>query len=183
MNAVWLAVLAAAQEPEGGGLGPFKVEFGLVFWTWVVFLVLLFLLWKFAWPTIVQAAEEREKRIRQQLAEAEKAQNEAHAALEEGKRFAAEARSSAQLMLTEARQTAEKERTQLLERARREQEELLDRARREIVAEQDKAMATLRKEAVDLSLAAAAKLVGQRMDSETDRRLVTEYLDSVEIKH
>ena len=71
----------------------------------------------------------------------------------------------------------------MLERARREQEDLLDRARREIAAERDKALAALRREAVDLSLAAAAKLVGQRMDSETDRRLVTEYLDSVEIKH
>ena len=47
MNAVWLAVLAAAQE-EGTGLGPFAVEFGLVFWTWAVFLVLLFLL-LFSW--------------------------------------------------------------------------------------------------------------------------------------
>ena len=90
---------------------------------------------------------------------------------------------SAQQLLTDARQAAERERAQLLERARREQEDLLDRARREIVAERDKALAALRREAVDLSLAAAAKLVGQRMDSETDRRLVTEYLDSVEIKH
>jgi F0F1-type ATP synthase membrane subunit b/b' len=41
----------------------------------------------------------------------------------------------------------------------------------------------LRREAVELSLAAATKLIGERMDSDTDRRLVTEYLDSVEIKH
>lgn len=182
MNAVWLAVLAAAQE-ESAGLGPFAVEFGLVFWTWAVFLVLLALLWRFAWPSIVQATEEREKKIRQQLAEAQTAHAEAQAALEEGKRFAAEARGSAQQLLTDARQAAERERAQLLERARREQEDLLDRARREIAAERDKALAALRREAVDLSLAAAARLVGQRMDSETDRRLVTEYLDSVEIKH
>ena len=181
MNAVLLAVLAADQE--GGGMGPFQVEFGLVFWTWVLFLVLLFVLRKFAWPAIVQATEEREAKIRQQLAQASTAQTEAQAALEEGKRFAAEARSSAQQLLTEARQTAEKERVGLLERAKREQEDMLDRARREIVAEKDKALAALRRDAVDLSLAAAAKLVGQRLDSEADRRLVTEYLDSVEIKH
>lgn len=181
MNALLVALAAAAQEE--GGLGPFQVEFGLVFWTWVVFLVLLFLLHRFAWPAIVQATEEREKKIRHQLAQAQSAQEEAQKALEESKRLAAEARASAQQLLSEARQTSEKERTHLLERARKEQEDMLDRARREIVAERDKAVAALRKEAVDLSLAAAAKLVGQRMDSEADRRLVTEYLESVEIKH
>ena len=182
MNALWLAVLAAAQE-EGKNLGPFQVEFGLIFWTWLVFLALLWILRKFAWPAIVEATEEREKRIQAQLAAAEKAQADANAALEEGKRLTAEARTSAQQLLTEARQASEKERAVLLERARKEQEDLLDRARRDIAAEKDKALAALRREAVELSLAAASKLVGERMDSDTDRRLVTEYLDSVEIKH
>ena len=75
------------------------------------------------------------------------------------------------------------ERTTLLERTRKEQEEMLERARRDIASERDKALAALRREAVELSLAAAGKLVGERMDSDTDRRLVTEYLDSVELKH
>lgn len=182
MNAMWLAVLAAAED-EGGSMGPFNVEFGLVFWTWLVFFVLLFLLWKFAWPALVSATEEREQKIAGQLAAAEKSHAEAAAALEDGKKFAAESRASAQQLLAEARLTAEKERAALLERARKEQEELLERARRDIAAERDKALVALRREAVDLSLAAASKLVGERMDSETDRRLVTEYLDSVEIKH
>lgn len=182
MNVMWLAVLAAAQG-EGQNMGPFKVEFGLIFWTWLVFLALLWILWKFAWPALVQTTEEREKRIQAQLAEAEKARADAQIQLEDGKKFAAETRASAQQMLAEARQSAEKERTVLLERARKEQEELLERARREIGAEQEKALATLRREAVDLALGAAAKLVGERMDSDTDRKLVTEYLDSVEIKH
>ena len=182
MNVMWLAVLAAA-EGEGGGMGPFQVEFGLIFWTWLVFLALLFVLYRFAWPALVQATEEREAKIQRQLAEAEKAHADAVTALEDGKRFAAESRASAQQMLSEARQAAEKERTALLERARREQEDLLDRARRDIAAEKDKALVTLRREAVDLSLAAASKLIGERMDSDVDRRLVTEYLDSVEIRH
>ena len=182
MNALWLAVLAAAHG-EGKNLGPFQVEFGLIFWTWLVFLTLLYILRRFAWPAIVEATEEREKKIQAQLAAAEKAQAAANAAVEEGKRLAAEARASAQQLLADARHASEQERTALLERARREQEDLLERARREIASEKDKALASLRREAVELSLAAATKLVGERMDSETDRRLVTEYLDSVEIKH
>lgn len=182
MNVMWLAVLAAA-EGEGGGMGPFQVEFGLIFWTWLVFFALMFLLYRFAWPALVQATEEREKKIQNQLAEAEKAHAEAKTALEDGKRFAAESRASAQQLLTDARQAAEKERTGLLERTRKEQEELLERARRDIASEKDKALVALRREAVELSLAAASKLIGERMDGDTDRRLVTDYLDSVEIKH
>jgi F-type H+-transporting ATPase subunit b len=164
-------------------MGPFQVEFGLIFWTWLVFFTLMFLLYKFAWPALVQATEEREKKIQNQLAEAEKAHAEAKTALEEGKRFAAESRASAQQLLTDARQAAEKERTGLLDRTRKDQEELLERARRDIASEKDKALVALRREAVELSLAAASKLIGERMDSDTDRRLVTDYLDSVEIKH
>jgi len=182
MNVMWLAVLAAA-EGEGGSMGPFQVEFGLIFWTWLVFFALMFLLYKFAWPALVQATEEREKKITAQLAEAEKAHAEAKAALADGKKVAAESRASAQQLLTDARQAAETERTAVLERARKEHEDLLERARRDIAAEKDKALVALRHEAVELSLAAASKLIGQRMDSDTDRRLVTEYLDSVEIKH
>jgi len=116
------------------------------------------------------------------LAESEKAHTEARAALAEGKRFAADAKNSAQAMVAEARNLAEKERASLLERGRHEQEELLARARREIEAEKDKALAELRRETVDLSLAAAAKLIGRRFDSEDDRKLVEEYLKTLEYR-
>ncbi len=69
-----------------------------------------------------------------------------------------------------------------VERTHSEQEALLDRARRDIAAEKDRAVAALRREAVDLSLAAATRLIGERMDSEADRKLVTAYLATME-KH
>ena len=55
-----LLTLLALSEGAGKDMGPFKVEGGLTLWTWVVFITLLFLLKKFAWPAIVQSAEERE---------------------------------------------------------------------------------------------------------------------------
>jgi F-type H+-transporting ATPase subunit b len=85
--------------------------------------------------------------------------------------------------MTEAKNIAEKERAAALEKTRHEQEELLARAVRDIAAERDRAVADLRREAVDLSLAAASKLVGQRLDSETDRRIVQEYLAGLDTHH
>jgi F-type H+-transporting ATPase subunit b len=174
-----LRLLALVQEAQGHAAGPaspFEVNFGLFFWTWVVFFALLYVLKKFAWPPLVKATVDREKRIEAQLAEAERRNQEAQALLEEHKRLLEESRSKAHSMITEAKTFAEKERAAALEKTRQEQEELLARALRDIASEKDRAVDELRREAVDLSLAAASKLLNQRLDSDTDRKIVQEYL-------
>ena len=100
--------------------------------------------------------------------------------LAEHKRLMSEAKAQAHAIVLEARQLAEKERAVAMEKTKQEQEELLQRARREIAIERDRAVADLRREAVDLSLAAASKLIGERLSSETDRKIVSEYLVSLE---
>lgn len=176
-----LALLALVQEgghaaTGGGPNSPFEVNFGLFFWTWVVFLVLLFLLWKFAWPGILKATEERERKIRDQLFQAEKLNEEAKLALAGAQKTQADSRAEAQQLLAEARQAVEKEKASLVDRVKQEQDALLERTRREIAAEKEKAMLELRREAVDLAIGAASRVIGQRLDSEADRKLVLEYL-------
>ena len=175
-----LLTLLALSEGTGKDLGPFKVEGGLTLWTWVVFITLLFLLRKYAWPAIVKGAEEREQTIQRQLEEAERLNAEARAFMVQQERTAAEARTQAQALLAEAKHQAERERAAAVEKTKAEQEEMLARARREIASERERAIADLRREAVDLSLAAASKLVGERLDTESDRQLVTRYLASLE---
>lgn len=160
--------------------GPLSVDPGLMIWTVVIFVALLLILKQFAWPAILGAVEAREKALEQQLAEAERNRAEAAKLLEEHRRLLAEAKGQAHAIVVESRQLAEKERAVLLEKAKQEQEELLARARREITAERDRAVAELRREAVDLSLAAASKLIEKRLDSETDRKLVLEYLATLD---
>jgi F-type H+-transporting ATPase subunit b len=174
-----LTLLALAAE-TGGPASPFEVNFGLFFWTWVVFALLFVLLKKYAWPAILRTTEERERAIAAQLAEAERDRAESAKLLEEHKKLLAEARSSAHQLLVDARNAAEKERAHALEKTKHEQEELLDRARREIASERDRAVAELRREAVDLSLAAASKLIGERLDTDTDRKLIERYLATLE---
>jgi F-type H+-transporting ATPase subunit b len=171
--------IAAIQEPHAAA-GPLTVEFGLMFWTIVVFVLLLLILRKFAYPALLGAVEAREKALEDQIAAAERARTEAEAILAEHKKLLAEGRTSAHQLLVEARTSAEKERALALEKTRQEQEELLARARRDIAAERDRALADLRREAVELSLAAASKLIGERLDSDTDRKLVEQYLAGLE---
>jgi len=174
-------MLTLAQEHEAKG--PLTVEFGLMFWTVIVFIALLLVLRKFAWPALLGAVEARERALEEQIAQAERDRAEAARLLAEHQKLVAEARSSAHSLLAEARTAAEKERALGLEKARQEQEELLERARRDITAERDRAVVELRREAVDLSLAAASRLIGERLDSERDRKIVQEYLAGLGSQH
>lgn len=182
MTQTILALTAPAQEAHAAS-GPLTVEFGLMFWTVIVFLLLLLILRKFAYPALIGAVEAREKALEEQIAEAERARAEAEALLAEHKKLLAEGRTAAHALLVEARTTSEKERALAMERTRLEQEELLARARRDIASERERAIAELRREAVDLSLAAASKLIGERLTSETDRKLVEQYLANLSAGH
>ena len=183
MTAALILVQEAAQEAAEHGEGPaspFEAEFGLIFWTWVVFGILLALLYKYAWPHIVRLTEEREKTIQRQLEEAEKANAEARATLGEHQRLMAEAKEKTHALIADAKQIAQKEREQLLQKAREEYEQVLERAKRDIDAERERAIADLRREAVDLSLAAASRLINERLDTEANRKIVEDYLKSLE---
>jgi F-type H+-transporting ATPase subunit b len=178
-----LSLTVAVAQQEHAAKGPLTVDFGLMFWTIVVFVALLVILKKFAWPALLGAVEAREKALEEQLAEAERLRTEAARLLAEHEKLIIEGKTQAHALLVEARTVAEKERALAMEKTRQEQEELLERARRDIGSERDRAVAELRREAVDLSLAAASKLLEKRLDTETDRKIVQEYLASVDARH
>jgi F-type H+-transporting ATPase subunit b len=159
--------------------GPLTVEGGLMLWTLLIFALLLAVLKKFAWPAILGAVEAREQALERQLAEAARDREQAAALLAEHQKLIAEAKTQAHGVIVEARTVAEKERALAIEKTKQEQEELLARARREIAAERDSALAELRRAAVDLSLAAASRLIEKRLDGETDRKLVQEFLSTL----
>lgn len=180
-----LPLLALLQEPGGAAeqFTPFSINTGMIFWTLIVFGFLVVLLWRLGWPALLRSVEEREQRIAKQLSDAEKANAEAARLLEQHRQALERARAEAQEILASAKSVAQKEREQLLAKTREEQETLLERARREIGAEKEKAILDLRREAVDLSIAAASKLVESNLDSDANRRLVLDYLATIGQRH
>jgi F-type H+-transporting ATPase subunit b len=127
----------------------------------------------------VRSVEERERRIQKQLEDAEKANAEAQRLLEEHKKQIAAARNEAQDILAKAKTVSQKEREALLQKAREEYDALLGRARKDIDAEKEKAIQALRREAVELSIAAASRVIESNLDNEANRRLVTEFLETL----
>jgi F-type H+-transporting ATPase subunit b len=177
-----LSIIAPTAQEHGAAppSGPLAVEPGLMIWTVFIFLLLLAVLRKVAWPAVLGAVEAREKALEEQIAEAERNRAEAAALLAEHKKLIADAKAQAHGIIVEARSVAEKERALAMEKTKQEQEELLARARREIGTERERAIQDLRREAVDLSLAAASKLIGERLGADTDRKLVMDYLATLE---
>src|SRR5688572_10785571 len=105
-----LSLTLALAQQEQHAKGPLTVEFGLMFWTLIVFVLLLAILKKFAWPALLGAVEAREKALEEMLAEAERNRAEASKLLGEHEKLIAEGKASAHALLIEARTAAEKER-------------------------------------------------------------------------
>jgi F-type H+-transporting ATPase subunit b len=162
--------------------GPLDVNVGLMIWTVVIFVIVLFALGKFAWPHILGAVEAREQHIRELIAGSERDRAEAAAALAEQQRLLDETRARVQEALVEARSTGEKVREEMMAGARREHEELMARARRDIDNERQAALESVRREAVDLAIAAAEKLVHRSLTGDDNRRLVLDYLAQVQVQ-
>jgi F-type H+-transporting ATPase subunit b len=168
------AQLLAAQENGGGGL--FSLDPGLSLWTIVVFLLVLFILKKYAWGPILGALDARESGIRSSIDEATSLQAEAESLLEEHRRQLADARRQAQEIVAEGRAAAERLGREIQDKARHEGDRIVERARAEIERERDKALSTVRTEAVELALAAASRLLEERLTEDRDRELVKGYL-------
>jgi len=173
-------LLALLQEEAGGHVAsPFDINGGVIIWTVVIFVILLALLYRLGYPELLKTVEERERRIQKQLEDAERANAEAQRLLEEHRKQIAAARNEAQDILAKAKTVSQKERETLLAKAREEYDALLNRARKDIDAEKEKAILALRQEAVELSIAAASRVIEANLDTDANRKLVSEFLESI----
>lgn len=173
------AAPAFAAEAEAGNTNLLDPKVGLMFWTLIIFVILLVVLSKFAFKPLLAAVEAREAALEQSIQQAQRDREEAAKLLEQQRAALAEARAESAKALADARALGEKARAESIERAKAEAADLLDRTRREIGAEKERAIADLRREAIDLALAGAGKVIGQRLDGAADRAMVESFLASM----
>lgn len=171
-----LLAAAEGEAPQGGLLTP---SGGLMFWTLIIFLFLFFILSRYAFKPITAAVEAREKALEDAIAGARADREAAAALLAEHRAQIEGARAEAQKLIVEGRQVGEKIRADMIEETRGQQHEMLERARREIESEKVKAIAELRREAVDLAIAGAGKVIEKNLDDASNRRIVESFLSSI----
>jgi F-type H+-transporting ATPase subunit b len=171
---------AFAQEHAASSSGSLiSLQFNLMFWTLLIFVILYFILSKFAFGPITAAVEAREKALEEAIEGAKRDREAAAQLLQQHQAAIDAARGEAQKLIAEGRAVSEKMRSDLLDQTRKEQQDMLERARQEIEREKDKAIAHLRREAVDLALAGASKVIEQNLESAKNRQLVESYLSSI----
>jgi F-type H+-transporting ATPase subunit b len=173
VSLVALPAVAQEAEPKRGLLDPHA---GLMFWTLAIFVALFLLLRKYAFPAIFAAVEARERALEDAIAAAKRDREEAQRLLEEQRKGIDVARTDAQRLIAEGAKAGEKIRAEMIEEARHQQQEILERARQEIGAERDRAIAELRREAVELAIKGASKVIEQNLDDDTNRKIVEEFL-------
>ena len=156
-----------------------RVEPGLIFWTVVTFLLLLGILWKFAWNPILGALEARERAIQKTIDDAERLQEEARGVLEEHQKRLAEAREERNKILDEARAAGEHLKNDVLEKARHEADQVLVRAKRQIELETEQALLTIRDQAADLAIKAAERVIERALTDDDQRRFAREAVEEL----
>jgi F-type H+-transporting ATPase subunit b len=173
-----LASMIAVAE-EGGGFNPLDLaQFGGLFWTVVIFGVALVPIWKMVMGPITKALEARDERANAAVVAAAQASKDAESAKVAVEAKLAEAQAEAAKLVDAARGRAEAVEKQLKDDAAKTASALLERARAEIKGEQDKALAAIRREVVEVTMSAAEKVIRRKVDSADDRRLVEDLVSA-----
>ena len=155
---------------------------GLYIWTIVTFLILLALLARFAWRPLLDALEKRQDAIRSALDDARKAKEELARLQAESARILAEARSEAANIISATRSDAARFADEMKQKARADAEAVVKNAQREIDTQTNRAIETIRREAIDLSVAVASKILRREITPADNQRLVDDTIREMQAK-
>ena len=164
------------EHPTPALLDP---KVGLFVFTLLVFLIVAYILRKFAWGPITTALESRQTKIDESIKRAEVALAEARQISEDNERARREAETGVQRVLREAREAADALRVEEVERTRDQIREMQEAARAEIEREKQGALDELRTEVADLAIKAAEKLLSENLDSAKNRKLVENFIQDL----
>lgn len=175
--AVWAA---AEAEDGGGGNNIFAGDLGNVFWTLLIFGLVIFVLGKFAWGPILANLQSREEFIHDSLEQAKRDRDAAATQLAEYKEQLADARAEATAIVEEGRRDAEVVRHRIEEEARAEAEKMLERAKREIDIAGATAVKQLYEVSGRLATELAGRIVGRELSTEDHERLIRDSIHELE---
>lgn len=172
------SILASDEPPPLSALLEFAP--GAMIWTFIAFFVGLALMWKFVYGPITRALEDRDQKVEDAIKAAEQARREAEAQMQQAKAELHEAQANSKRMVEEAMARAERQAAEAVREADERAKAELQKARETIAAEKSKAVQEIRALAVDLTIAAAGKLLQQEVDAQKNRPLVEKFVSSVE---
>jgi F-type H+-transporting ATPase subunit b len=149
----------------------------------VNFIILFVLLRLFLFKPVLKMLDERTKRTKDAMELAEVTKKEFEQAKVEVQKQIEKGRQEAQAIIAQAMQVGERLKEESRQEATKQAQVIVDRTRAELGAERDKIVGDLRREFVDISIAAAEKVIKETLDKEKHRKLIEETLrESVTFK-
>ncbi len=168
-----------AEEEEGSLI---DVVPGLMVWTIITFLIVLWVLKRFAFGPIQRMIDERRDRIREALDEADKARSEARELRELTQKEREQAKLEREQILDEARRQSQRFAEQARERADADLKEALEKNREELAAENQRLREQIRRDVIELTLYASEKVTGKVLDQDDQRRLIEETIEEADVR-
>jgi F-type H+-transporting ATPase subunit b len=152
---------------------------GLILWTILTFILLLFILSKVGWKPLVNALQAREQSIRDALQKAEEAKRESERMLSENQAAMAKANEETSRILKEGRDLADQMKSDIVAKAREGAKALMEQAKEDIHREKETALLQLRNEVADLAVNVAEKIIDESLDEAKRKKLVDSTLQSL----
>lgn len=159
-----------------------KPDYGVLLLTICNFLLLVFLLKKFAWKSIIGMLEKREEQIATDKQQAQNARIEAENIKKELDAKLAQIADEAAKKMNEAVKMGETQKEQILSATKEQAEQLIAQAKAQIEAEKNKALADVKDQIVSTALLAAAKVAEQQINQESAKAVVEQVLKEVKAK-
>jgi F-type H+-transporting ATPase subunit b len=174
-----VSALVCVAMPAEGGFDPFEFAGGATFWTWVIFLLSLPVMWKFVFQPITAALVERDERVIEAAQAAEAAKREAELAVADARNELEKARAEGRRMVQEATARAERQGQDERNKAKAEAQAQLEKAREEIEGEKRRALMEIRQEVVDLAIRSAGRILERDVDDDAHRKMVGSFLEDL----
>lgn len=157
-------------------------DIGLIFWSTLFFLILLFILGKFAWPSILNAIRARNESILNALNAADRAKEEMTKLKADNERILEEARTERDALLREARQVKEKLITEAREKADEEVKKMMINAREAIRNEKLAAISDMKVQMAKLSVEIAEKILREKLKDDKEQiKLVDKLISEADL--
>jgi F-type H+-transporting ATPase subunit b len=160
----------------GAGLG---LNLGDIIYQLVLFLILLALLKKFAFGSIMNMMKQREEHIANEITSSEERNKEAQKLIEEQRELLKQARLEAQSLVENAKKLGEQQKEEIIQAAREESGRLKDGALKEIEQEKEQAVAELRAQVASLSVLIASKVIEKELNEQEQEKLINDYINEV----
>lgn len=177
--AKFYSVLLFIEQEKSPSDTLLSVEPGLIIWTIIIFLILLYILKKTAWKPLLTSLSNREQLIKDSVEKAESLRQEAERMLEENKKVLAKADLESRRIINEGKELAEKLRSELISKTNEDTNKMVQRAKEDIEREKLGALNELKGEIASLAVQAAGKIIDENLDENKQKKIINNFAGQI----